>query len=158
MKPSQSPEFEERGWITHCGIIQKPIGLCWVPTQLLTFVEFTGPLSWFGGRWKPTMLLKLYSDNFFGLFWLRKCNHRIHCPPRTHIRQEMGLSARSEQSQHSLTSNLGEHSFYMRNCQPTREWNLLNWKKEKTNLNCSPLVSEKLLMFVNLLTHRIGDI
>ena len=31
-------------------------------------------------------------------------------------------------------------------------------EKEKTNLHCSPLVSEKLLMFVNLLTHRIGDI
>lgn len=31
-------------------------------------------------------------------------------------------------------------------------------EEEKTDLHCSPLVSEKLLMFVNLLTHRIGDI
>lgn len=99
------------------------------------------------------MLLKLYSDNFFGLFWLENVTTEFTVLLRTHIRQEMGLSAplRAEPAL-GLTSNLGEHSFYMRNCQLHPGVKPSQLEKGKTNLNCSPLVSGKFtLVFRTLL-------
>lgn len=68
--------------------------VCWTmlsPYSIADIVEFTGPLSWFLGRWQQTRLLKLLSDILFGLFWSGKCNHQIHCSLGTPNRQEMAL-------------------------------------------------------------------